>query len=926
MGELAKEILPVNIEDELKQSYLDYAMSVIVGRALPDARDGLKPVHRRVLYAMSELGNDWNKPYKKSARVVGDVIGKYHPHGDTAVYDTIVRMAQPFSLRYMLVDGQGNFGSVDGDNAAAMRYTEVRMAKLAHELLADLDKETVDWVPNYDGTEQIPAVMPTKIPNLLVNGSSGIAVGMATNIPPHNLSEVIDGCLALMDNAELTVDELMQYIPGPDFPTAGIINGRAGIIEAYRTGRGRIYIRARAEIEDMEKGGGRQQIIVTELPYQLNKARLIEKIAELVKEKKIEGITELRDESDKDGMRVVIELRRGEVGEVVLNNLYSQTQMQSVFGINVVALVDGQPRTLNLKDMLEVFIRHRREVVTRRTVYELRKARERGHILEGQAVALSNIDPVIELIKTSPTPAEAKERLIATAWESSAVEAMVERAGADSCRPEDLDPQYGLRDGKYYLSPEQAQAILELRLHRLTGLEHEKLLAEYQEILTLIGELIRILTSPERLMEVIREELEKVKAEFGDARRTEIVASQVDLTIADLITEEERVVTISHGGYAKSQPLAAYQAQRRGGKGKSATGVKDEDYIEHLLVANSHATLLLFSSKGKVYWLRTFEIPEASRTARGRPLVNLLPLDEGERITAMLQIDLEALQQSAGADEDLEENEGVVIEGEIVEAEGGDDEGADLDDEQDEPTGAYIFMATAFGTVKKTPLVQFSKPRSNGLIALKLEEGDTLIAASITDGAKEVMLFSDGGKVIRFKEKHVRTMGRTARGVRGMRLPEGQRLISMLIPEAGAQILSASERGYGKRTPLEDYPRRGRGGQGVIAMVTNERNGKLVGAVQVQDGEEIMLISDQGTLVRTRVDEVSSSSRNTQGVTLIKLAKDETLVGLERVQEPSGSDEDEELEGEEQGIDAVADADAEASDVAQDDAQPVTEE
>ncbi|MCY1510500.1 DNA gyrase subunit A [compost metagenome] len=854
------------------------------------------------------------------------MIGKYHPHGDTAVYDTIVRMAQPFSLRYMLVDGQGNFGSVDGDNAAAMRYTEVRMSKLAHELLADLDKETVDWVPNYDGTEQIPAVMPTKIPNLLVNGSSGIAVGMATNIPPHNLGEVIDGCLALMDNPELSVDDLMQYIPGPDFPTAGIINGRAGIIEAYRTGRGRIYIRARAEIEDMEKGGNRQQIIITELPYQLNKARLIEKIAELVKEKKIEGITELRDESDKDGMRVVIELRRGEVGEVVLNNLYAQTQLQSVFGINVVALVDGQPRTMNLKDMLEVFIRHRREVVTRRTVYELRKARERGHILEGQAVALSNIDPVIELIKTSPTPAEAKERLIATAWESSAVEAMVERAGADSCRPEDLDPQYGLRDGKYYLSPEQAQAILELRLHRLTGLEHEKLLAEYQEILTLIGELIRILTSPERLMEVIREELEKVKAEFGDARRTEIVASQVDLTIADLITEEERVVTISHGGYAKSQPLAAYQAQRRGGKGKSATGVKDEDYIEHLLVANSHATLLLFSSKGKVYWLRTFEIPEASRTARGRPLVNLLPLDEGERITAMLQVDLEALQQSAGADEDLDDSEGVVIEGEVIEAETGDEEGAEQDDEQDEPTGAYIFMATAFGTVKKTPLVQFSKPRSSGLIALKLEEGDTLIAAAITDGAKEVMLFSDGGKVIRFKEKHVRTMGRTARGVRGMRLPEGQRLISMLIPEAGAQILSASERGYGKRTPLEDYPRRGRGGQGVIAMVTNERNGKLVGAVQVQDGEEIMLISDQGTLVRTRVDEVSSSSRNTQGVTLIKLAKDETLVGLERVQEPSGGDEDEELEGEEQGVDAVADAETEASNLVQDDAQPVTEE
>jgi len=901
MGELAKEILPVNIEDELKQSYLDYAMSVIVGRALPDARDGLKPVHRRVLYAMSELGNDWNKPYKKSARVVGDVIGKYHPHGDTAVYDTIVRMAQDFSLRYLLVDGQGNFGSVDGDNAAAMRYTEVRMTKLAHELLADLDKETVDWVPNYDGTEQIPAVMPTKVPNLLVNGSSGIAVGMATNIPPHNLSEVIDGCLALIDNADLTVDDLMQYIPGPDFPTAGIINGRAGIIEAYRTGRGRIYIRARVEVEDIDKVGGRQQLVVTELPYQLNKARLIEKIAELVKEKKIEGITELRDESDKDGMRVVIELRRGEVPDVVLNNLYAQTQMQSVFGINVVALVDGQPKIMNLKDMLEVFVRHRREVVTRRTVYELRKARERGHILEGQAVALSNIDPVIELIKASPTPAEAKERLIATAWESSAVEAMVERAGADSCRPEGLDPQYGLRDGKYYLSPEQAQAILELRLHRLTGLEHEKLLAEYQEILSLIGELIRILTSPERLMEVIREELEKVKAEFGDARRTEIVASRLDLTIADLITEEERVVTISHGGYAKSQPLAAYEAQRRGGKGKSATGVKDEDYVEHLLVANSHATLLLFSSKGKVYWLRTFEIPEASRAARGRPLVNLLPLDEGERITAMLQIDLEALQQSAGADEDLDD-EGVVIEGEateVVEAEEVEEVEGETPELVAEPTGAFIFMATAFGTVKKTPLVQFSRPRSAGLIALKLEEGDTLIAAAITDGAKEVMLFSDAGKVLRFAESKVRTMGRTARGVRGMRLGKDQQLISMLIPESGAQILTASERGFGKRTGLGKFPRRGRGGQGVIAMVTSERNGKLVGAIQVQDGEEIMLISDQGTLVRTRVDEVSSSGRNTQGVTLIKLAKDETLVGLERVQEPTAVEEDELVEGEE---------------------------
>ena len=910
MGELAKEILPVNIEDELRQSYLDYAMSVIVGRALPDARDGLKPVHRRVLYAMSELGNDWNKPYKKSARVVGDVIGKYHPHGDTAVYDTIVRMAQPFSLRYMLVDGQGNFGSVDGDNAAAMRYTEVRMAKLAHELLSDLHKETVDWVPNYDGTEQIPAVMPTRIPNLLVNGSSGIAVGMATNIPPHNLGEVIDGCLALIDNPEVTVDELMQFIPGPDFPTAGLINGRQGIIEAYRTGRGRIYMRARSEIEDIDKVGGRQQIVITELPYQLNKARLIEKIAELVKEKKLEGITELRDESDKDGMRIVIELRRGEVPDVVLNNLYAQTQLQSVFGINIVALIDGRPRLLNLKDLLEAFVRHRREVVTRRTVFELRKARERGHILEGQAVALSNIDPVIALIKASPTPSEAKEALIGTPWESSAVQVMVERAGADSCRPENLDPQYGLRDGRYYLSPEQAQAILELRLHRLTGLEHEKLLAEYQEILEQIGELIRILNSAERLMEVIREELEAIRAEYGDVRRTEILDARHDLSLGDMIPEEERVVTISHGGYAKTQPLAAYQAQRRGGKGKSATGVKDEDYIEHLLVANSHATLLLFSSKGKVYWLKTYEIPEASRAARGRPLVNLLPLEEGERITAMLQIDLEALQQSADADELLDDADDAVIEGEVVEAEEIDEEEGDTPEWVAEPTGAYIFMATASGTVKKTPLAQFARPRSSGLIALKLKEGDTLIAAAITDGAKEVMLFSSAGKVIRFAESVVREMGRTARGVRGMKLGKGQQVISMLIPESGAQILTASERGFGKRTPLSKFPRRGRGGQGVIAMGTKGRNGNLIGAIQVQAGEEIMLISDQGTLVRTRVGEVSSLGRNTQGVTLIKLASDETLVGLERIQEPSDEELEELIELDEQGTDdgAVAEA------------------
>ncbi|MAQ51602.1 MAG: DNA gyrase subunit A [Pseudomonas sp.] len=902
MGELAKEILPVNIEDELKQSYLDYAMSVIVGRALPDVRDGLKPVHRRVLYAMSELGNDWNKPYLKSARVVGDVIGKYHPHGDSAVYDTIMRMAQNFSMRYPLVDGQGNFGSIDGDNAAAMRYTEVRMAKLTHELLADLDKETVDWVPNYDGKEQIPDVLPTKIPHLLVNGSSGIAVGMATNIPPHNLTEVINGCLAVISNPDISIDELMEFIPGPDFPTAGIINGRAGIVEAYRTGRGRIYVRARCEIEDIDKVGGRQQIVISELPYQLNKARLIEKIAELVKEKKLEGITELRDESDKDGIRVVIELRRGEVPEVVLNNLYSQTQMQSVFGINVVGLLDGQPKILNLKELLEAFVRHRREVVTRRTVYELRKARERGHILEGQAVALSNIDPVIELIKKSPSPAEAREALIATAWAPGTVIEMVERAGAESCRPDGLDEQYGLREGKYYLSPEQAQAILDLRLHRLTGLEHEKLLTEYQQILEQIGELLRILNSQERLMEVIVEELEKVRDDFGDERRTEIVASRMDLSLADLIAEEDRVVTISHGGYAKSQPLTDYQAQRRGGRGKAATGVKDEDYVEHLLVAHSHATLLLFSSRGKVYWLKTYEIPEASRAARGRPLVNLLPLEEGEWITAMLQVDLEALQQQSAEEGEELEDEAGVIEGEAVEVEADAEGDADSDDDDsDEPTGSYIFMATARGTVKKTPLVQFSRPRSNGLIALRLEEGDTLIAAAITDGSRDIMLFSDGGKVIRFKERHVRTMGRTARGVRGMRLPAEQRLISMLIPEPEAQILTASERGYGKRTVLDEFPRRGRGGQGVIAMVSNERNGALVGAVQVVDGEEIMLISDQGTLVRTRVSEVSSLSRNTQGVMLIRLAPEEKLVGLERVQEPSEEEIEMAVEAAEEG-------------------------
>ncbi|MET4694813.1 DNA gyrase subunit A [Endozoicomonas lisbonensis] len=846
MTDIAKEILPVNIEDELKQSYLDYAMSVIVGRALPDVRDGLKPVHRRVLFAMNELGNDWNKPYKKSARVVGDVIGKYHPHGDSAVYDTIVRMAQPFSMRYMLVDGQGNFGSVDGDSAAAMRYTEIRMQKISHDIMADLDKETVDFVPNYDGSEQIPAVMPTRIPSLLVNGSAGIAVGMATNIPPHNLTEVINGCLALIDDETLSVDDLMQYIPGPDFPTSAIINGRAGILQAYRTGRGRIYIRARADIEHDEKRN-KSTIIITEIPYQLNKARLIEKIAELVKDKKIEGISELRDESDKDGMRIVIELRRGENADVVLNNLYAQTQLESVFGINTVALVDGQPKILNLKELLEAFIRHRREVVTRRTVYELRKARERGHLVEGLAVALSNIDPMIEMIKASPTSAEAQEKLMAKGWEPGYMMEMAERAGSDACRPEDLPEQFGLRDGQYYLSPAQAKAILEMRLHRLTGLEIEKLLAEYRELIEKIAELLHILASPARLLEVIREELEKVKEEYGDERRTEITSSRRDLTVEDLIDEEDMVVTLSHGGYAKTTTLDTYQAQRRGGRGKSAASVKEEDYVEHMLVANTHTQILCFSSKGKVYWLKVYQIPEAGRTSRGRPIVNILPLEEGERITAMLPV-------------------------------------------EEYTEGHYVFMATSQGTVKKTPLEQFSRPRTSGLIALGLEEGDTLVGAQITDGEKQVMLLSNAGKAIRFEETDVRQMGRTARGVRGIKLQDGQRVISLIIPEEGAQILTASENGFGKRTCVEDFRVTGRGGQGVISMQCTDRNGHLIGAIQVQDGEEVMLISDQGTLVRTRIDEISVMSRNTQGVTLIKVQEGEKLVGVARVEEPEEGD------------------------------------
>ena len=848
MTEFAKQVMPVALESEMRESYLAYAMSVIVGRALPDVRDGLKPVHRRVLFAMNVLSNDYNKPYKKSARVVGDVIGKYHPHGDTAVYDTIVRMAQSFSLRYPLVDGQGNFGSIDGDAAAAMRYTEIRMSKIAHDLLADLDKETVDFSPNYDGTEDIPDVLPTQVPNLLVNGSSGIAVGMATNIPPHNLNEVISGAIALLDNPDLEIEGLMEFIQGPDFPTAGIINGRAGIVQAYKTGRGRIYVRARAEVIDEEKAG-RQTIIVTEIPYQLNKSKLIEKIADLVKEKKLEGISELRDESDKDGLRIVIELRKGEMGEVVLNNLYSQTQMQSVFGINMVALVDGQPRVLNLKEVLDSFIRHRREVVSRRTSYLLRKAKERGHILEGLAVALANIDAIIELIKSSPSSADAKEKLLARSWKSDSVLEMLGAVGADACRPDELDPVYGLKDKEYYLSPDQAQAILELRLHRLTGLEHEKLINDYRELLAQIADFIDILENQSRLISVVREELEKVQKEYGDDRRTEIVGSQQDLTMEDLITEEDRVVTISQGGYAKTQPLADYTAQRRGGMGKAAASVKDEDFVEHLLIANTHDTLLCFTSVGKVYWLKVFQIPIASRTSRGKPIINILPLEEGERITSMLPV-------------------------------------TEYTDDQ------FVFMATANGTVKKTALTNFARQRSVGLRAIELDEADELVGTALTNGERDVMLVSSSGKTIRFKEADVRPMGRTARGVRGIKMAEEFRMISLIIPQEGQQILTVSENGYGKRTLVEDFPVYGRGGQGVIGMQISERNGAVVGAVQVAESDEIMLISDKGTLVRTRVDEVSVQGRNTQGVRLIRLKDGEHLVGLEQVDEPDVLEEE----------------------------------
>ena len=859
------DIRTINIEDEMRQSYVDYAMSVIVGRALPDVRDGLKPVHRRVLFAMSEQNNAYNRPYMKSARIVGDVIGKYHPHGDTASYYTIVRMAQNWQLRYPLVDGQGNFGSLDGDMAAAMRYTEVRMAKIAHELMADLDKETVNFVENYDGTLQMPEVLPARFPNLLVNGSSGIAVGFATNIPPHNLVEVINGTIALIDDSTLEVDGLMEHILGPDFPTAAIINGRAGIVQAYRTGHGRVQMRARCEIILDEKTG-KSTIIVHEIPYQVNRSKLIEKIAELHKEKKVEGITDLRDESAKE-TRLVIELRRDVVPEVVLNNLYAQTQLQSVFGINLVALVDNQPRVLNLKQVLEYFIVHRREVVTRRTVYLLRRARARGHVLEGLAVALSNIDPMIELIKTSADAQEAREKLLARSWGSETVTQMLERAGPDAAKPDNLEPRYGLKeDGLYFLSPEQAQAILEMRLNRLTGLEQEKLLEEYREIIDNIADLMEILMLPERLMGLIKDELIQIRDEYGDERRSEIVESQEDLTMEDLITPQEMVVTLSNGGYAKTQPLSDYQAQRRGGRGRSASAVKEEDFIEKLLVTNSHDTLLCFSDRGKVYWLRTFQIPIASRAARGRPVVNILPLGEGERITAMLPIE--------GYGEDQ-----------------------------------FIFMATANGTVKKTPLMDFARPRSSGLIAIELEDDNTLIGASVTDGASDVMLFSSGGRAIRFKEQDVRAMGRSARGVRGIKLRASEAVISLIIPNAAGTLLLASEKGYGKRTPVEEFSVIGRGGQGVISMKLSERNGSLVGVAQVGSGFEVLLISDQGTMVRTRVDEVSILGRNTQGVRLINLSEGESLVGLASFDEPELDElEGDAEEGAEDGATVASDA------------------
>jgi DNA gyrase subunit A len=843
MPEIAREVIQVNLEDEMRQSYLDYAMSVIVGRALPDVRDGLKPVHRRVLYAMRELGNDYNKAYKKSARIVGDVIGKYHPHGDSAVYDTMVRMAQPFSMRYLLIDGQGNFGSVDGDAPAAMRYTEVRMSRIAHEMLADIDKETVDFVPNYDESESEPSVLPTRIPNLLVNGQAGIAVGMATNIPPHNLTEIINACLALLDDPALTLAGLMQHVPGPDFPTAGIINGAQEIATAYRTGRGRLSIRARTHFEDLDSSN-RQAIIVTELPYQVNKARLLERIADLVRAKELEGISELRDESDKDGMRVVIELKRGEIADIVLNNLFAQTPMETVFGMNMVALQDGQPKLLSLKEMLEAFIRHRREIVTRRTIYDLAKARERAHILEGLAVALANIDEIIALIKASPSSAEAKASLLARGWQPGVVTELLQRAGDVSTRPNGLSADAGLNGGGYHLSEAQAQAILDMRLHRLTGLEQDKIIGEYKELLEKIQDLMDILARPERLTQVVRGELIEIRDAYGDARRTEINRDHLNLTTEDLIEPQDVVVTLSHAGYAKSQPVTEYQTQRRGGRGKAATSVKDEDFIDKLFVAHTHDTVLCFSNRGKVYWLKVYELPQAGRNARGKPMVNLLPLEESEKINAVLPI------------KQYDENH-------------------------------FVFMATSHGTVKKTPLTAFSRPRTSGIIAVDLRDDDRLIGVALTDGQREIILVSSGGKAIRFPESEVRAMGRDAAGVRGIKLGEGHSLIALIVVGEG-HILTASEAGYGKLTPLDDFPQHGRGGQGVIALQTTDRNGATVAALQVTAGQEIMLISSTGTLVRTPVDQISVVGRNTQGVRLIRLAEGERLTGIERIETLEG--------------------------------------
>jgi len=851
MNQFAKETLPISLEEEMRRSYLDYAMSVIVGRALPDVRDGLKPVHRRVLFAMHELSNDWNRPYKKSARIVGDVIGKYHPHGDTAVYDTIVRMAQDFSLRYMLVDGQGNFGSVDGDNAAAMRYTEIRMSRIAHELLVDLDKETVDFGPNYDDSEKEPLILPAKIPNLLINGSSGIAVGMATNIPPHNLNEVVEACLALLKNPNISIDELIELIPAPDFPTAGIIYGVSGVRDGYRTGRGRVVMRARTHFEDLEKGS-RQSIIVDELPYQVNKANLLIRIGELVRDKKIEGISDLRDESDKSGMRVVIELKRGEVPEVILNNLYKETQMQDTFGMNMVALLDGQPRLLNLKQILDAFLRHRREVVTRRTVFELKKARERGHLLEGLAVALSNVDEIIALIKAAPTPSVAKEAIMAKVWRSQLVEEMLSRAMADAnaLRPDGLGEEFGLRAQGYRLSDAQAQAILELRLQRLTGLEQEKIVEEYKDVIEKIIDYLDILANPERITCIITEELDAVRQQFGDKRRSEIIVDTQDLSMEDLITPADVVVTLSHTGYIKSQLLDEYRAQKRGGRGKLATSTKEDDFIDKLFIANTHDYILCFSSLGRVYWIKVYEVPQGSRSSRGKPIINLVQLEEGEKINAILPV--KAFDETR-----------------------------------------FVFMATSFGTVKKTPLSEFSRPRSNGIIAIGLDAGDYLIGVELTEGKHDVMLFSDNGKAMRFSENDVRPVGRTARGVRGMKLGSGHKVISLLVAEnEELAVLTATENGYGKRTPISEYTRHNRGTQGMIAIKTSARNGKVVTAKLVKPDDEIMLITSGGILIRTRVNEVREMSRATQGVTLINLDAGEKLAGLERVIESDDDDSD----------------------------------